>query len=394
MFELLKKNKNFKNLWLGRLFSNAGDSMYYVVLSWYLISITQDPFWIGIINFSIFIPNIFSFLVGNFIDKHNKKTILIFLEIGQLLFLMILIIMLFFKMDNPYFISLLAFFISVFGMNTYTVQDALIPFLVQEEELAEANQYMSIAYNTSDYFFNALSGFIIKILSTVSILFIDMLTFVLSIFLFNKINYEEVHINKINTDDFWKGFKLIFEDRTLLYLTFLSGYFNVFFGGLGIYQVVISKNIGDSMYYGILLGIISLGVVIGNSYGASYMLKKISLGKSLIYINISSGLPLCILFLITNKYLILILFFIFGIFLGINHVLTPTYYQKVIEHQNLGRFYSASYSLTVSTFPLGALLFGYIARYMSYNYFFLLFGLSYVIFGIYMLKLKKFREIL
>ncbi|EFS01880.1 major facilitator family protein, partial [Listeria seeligeri FSL S4-171] len=58
------KNKNFRYLWQGRLISNAGDSIYYIVLSWYILTITNDSFWVGIVNFAIFIPNIFSFLFG------------------------------------------------------------------------------------------------------------------------------------------------------------------------------------------------------------------------------------------------------------------------------------------------------------------------------------------
>lgn len=67
------KNQNFKYLWFGRLTSNAGDSIYYIVLSWYILQTTNSSFWVGILNFAIFIPNIFSFLFGHFIDSHDNK---------------------------------------------------------------------------------------------------------------------------------------------------------------------------------------------------------------------------------------------------------------------------------------------------------------------------------
>ncbi|VWL84878.1 MFS transporter [Oceanivirga miroungae] len=389
---ILKFNKNFRNLWLGRLFSNAGDSVYYVVLSWYLITTTKDPFWVGFINFAIFIPNIFSFLIGHIIDNYNKKHILIILEIGQAFFLCILIIAIYFNFDNPYIISLIAFLIAFFGQNTYAVQDAIIPILVEEKDLESANKYMSAAYNTSDYLFNAISGIIIKLMSTVYILLLDLLSFVLSIISFSKIEYKEKESLNEDKGDFWSGFKLIYEDKSLVYLTFTSGYLNMLFGGLGVYQVIIANEFESSVYYGILLGILSLGVVIGNSYGVTVILKKLKLGLAIITNEILKGIPLVLLFFTSDKYLILVFFFVFGIFLGITHVIMATYFQKAIPSNKLGRFYSATYTLTVSAFPLGALLFGYVAKYMSYNYFMLLFGVNFIIIGISMSKFRKIKN--
>ncbi|EHD1636659.1 MFS transporter [Listeria monocytogenes] len=79
------KNKNFRYLWLGRLISNAGDSMYYIVLSWYILTLTNNSFWVGVVNFAIFIPNIFSFLFGHWIDTHSKKKILTFMRIRAII---------------------------------------------------------------------------------------------------------------------------------------------------------------------------------------------------------------------------------------------------------------------------------------------------------------------
>lgn len=98
------KNLNFRYLWLGRLVSNAGDSLYYIVLSWYILQITRDSFWVGAINFAIFIPTIFSFIFGHWIDTHSKKRALILCELGQLVAIALMVSALLLHVESPAFI--------------------------------------------------------------------------------------------------------------------------------------------------------------------------------------------------------------------------------------------------------------------------------------------------
>ncbi|MEI5579275.1 hypothetical protein, partial [Streptomyces brasiliscabiei] len=72
-------------LFWGRLISNCGDTIYTIVLSWYVLEVTKSPFYVGLLNFLIFIPNTFSFVFGKKIDTLSKKSLLIILELSQLL---------------------------------------------------------------------------------------------------------------------------------------------------------------------------------------------------------------------------------------------------------------------------------------------------------------------
>ena len=76
-------NQNFKRLFIGRSISNVGDSLYAIGLSWYIFSLTNSSLWVGILNFALFIPNLFSFLLGDFIERTNKRKLLVFIELGR-----------------------------------------------------------------------------------------------------------------------------------------------------------------------------------------------------------------------------------------------------------------------------------------------------------------------
>ncbi len=383
---MLKKNKSFKYLFLGRLFSNAGDSLYYVVISWYIMSSTNSSFWVGIVNFSIFIPNLFSFIFGKYIDSGDKKKILLFLEFGQLFFLIILMGSLIFSLNNPIYICVIAFCMSMFASNTYTVQDSLLPIIVKENDLTKANQYMSVAYNTSDYLFNALTGFLISIFSYVNVLLIDVISFIISIFCFTKIEYTRPeYSNMQDKDDFWAGFKIIKNNKSIMFLVFAGSLGNFMFGGFSVYQVIIaSSNKLGSIFYGIMLAIISLGIVVGNSFGVNFLLNKLNIkhGKIMIVSELFLGLLLAVSGLVVDSLFILFMFFLFSIFLGIKHVIFPVFYQVNVNTKDLGKFYSASYLFELTAMPIGALFFGYFAKYISPNLFMILFGLFYILFSI------------
>nr|WP_231233922.1 hypothetical protein [Streptococcus equi] len=82
---ILRKYNDFCRLFLGRLISNCGDSIYTLVLSWYVLETTNSTWYVGLLNFLIFIPNTFSFIFGKKIDSYPKKNLLVILEWAQLL---------------------------------------------------------------------------------------------------------------------------------------------------------------------------------------------------------------------------------------------------------------------------------------------------------------------
>lgn len=109
------KNVNFKYLLLGRTMSNLGDSIYYIALSWYIMQVTDSGLWLGVFNFAIFIPNALSFLIGPYIDKYNKRMLLIICEWGQLLPILALTLIVFNGIENPYIICIIVATASFLG---------------------------------------------------------------------------------------------------------------------------------------------------------------------------------------------------------------------------------------------------------------------------------------
>ncbi len=67
---------------------------------------------------------------------HKKKVLLITLEIGQAFGSLLLFY--YYCIDFPLLLCISVFLYSLFGMNTYTTQDAFLPLLVAKEDMDES----------------------------------------------------------------------------------------------------------------------------------------------------------------------------------------------------------------------------------------------------------------
>lgn len=388
------KNLNFRYLWLGRLVSNAGDSLYYIVLSWYILQITRDSFWVGAINFAIFIPTIFSFIFGHWIDTHSKKRALILCELGQLVAIALMVSALLLRVESPALLCVLAFMAALFGMNTYTIQDAMTPFIVKKEELGTAQSYMSVAYNGTEYLFNALAGFLINLFSTITLLFVNMVTFLIAIFSFSKIKEEEEEPKAVSHESFFnnvfKGFTELFRNKTILTIAIGGGIANFLFGGLNVYQVLIADQQGNAIVLGLMTAAMAIGTLIGSVFLANFSLKYLSLGKNLTLATLLYGAIMLISAYFTNSFLIIVAWGIASVFLGVTHVVQKPFFQLMIPKQHLGKVFSALFSFSVATLPLGSLLFGFLGKQIMTGFTFLfIFGAVYLIIGIIYFFNKK-----
>lgn len=275
--DMLRRYADFRNVFLGRLISNAGDSVYLIVLSWYMLEVTKSSVYVGILklNFLLFLPNTFSFLFGYYFDRYSQKKWLIYLELVQALAVLIIIVGMLFKGSYIaiWVILITAFVAATAGLNTYTVQDTLIPKIVNSKDLAKAEMYMATAYNGTDYIFSALTGFLLNIFASVYLLVADLFSFIIAIFCFKKIRFNEVVADEEQVD-FFKGFKFLGENKLLLLVCVGSAILNFLFGSLNIYELLLAKEMGGAGYYGVLMAIGSLGILIGTTVVANKVTSK------------------------------------------------------------------------------------------------------------------------
>ena len=137
---------------------------------------------------------------------------------------------------------------------------------------------MNVGNTIINNIFNAIAGFLIKYISTVALLIVNVITFIVAIVLFKRIDKDSDKRPIINSDpdnenfktsykkELLDGFKYIFKRKKILIITINLTIINFFFGVLNVFIVKIANDIGSPIMLGLLNSSLALGTVIGATY--------------------------------------------------------------------------------------------------------------------------------
>jgi hypothetical protein len=81
----LLRNATFVRLFVGRLVSNAGDSIYFVAATWLVYELTGSTFFTGLASSLVMLPAILQFAVGPIVDDVSVRTLLVATQASQML---------------------------------------------------------------------------------------------------------------------------------------------------------------------------------------------------------------------------------------------------------------------------------------------------------------------
>ena len=357
------KNKNFSILLFGRLITNFGDSIYSIATLTLIYTLTKSTFYSGITLFLISFTAILQIFVSPLISKFNVKRFLIISQLFQAIILLVITYLIY--VNKLQITTLIIFIVCISFINqiVYPVQLALLPKIVKQEDLVKANSLFSIAYQGSDALFNSIGGFIITVFGTIYAFIINSITFFINSFIFiflsnnlskNTNTVEENYFSKLSS-----GIKIW---NTPLLKPLLIGIIIINFSTSSL-LTLLPEYSETSYFYGILLSVSGLGILIGAFLSNSQILKNIRLG--VLYTTFTLGIALSWGALsivnnnsITNKIVNFLLFLFGWILIGILNTYSQTMIQCIISKDKLDVAMSTMIGLSIAFSPLGALLAG------------------------------------
>lgn len=146
-------------MWVGACISSVGTWMQKVAQSWLVLQISGSPFLLGLDAFLGEIPIFLFSLVGGVIaDRVDRRRVLIGSQIVQMSCAFLLAGLIFFDVVQVWHILILSFvvgFVQAFGGPAY---QALIPSLVEPEDLSNAIALNSIQFNLARIIGPVLGG--------------------------------------------------------------------------------------------------------------------------------------------------------------------------------------------------------------------------------------------
>ena len=276
------RQRSFALLWFGGLISMTGDWILRVALPFFVYQLTDSVLSTGLMFIATTLPGVlFGSLAGVFVDRWNRKRIMVIVSLGQSLVLLLLLTAQ--SVEWLWIVYLVAFVQSVLAQFFSPAENALLPHLVPTERLIEANSLNALNNNLALLIGPALGGVLMGLLGLPGVVLLDSASFFIAgvmIWLISG-SFDPVE-NSVETVDLasttkvivvtWKtwwhewleGLQFVTTNRSIRAVFVASG---IAVLGEGIFTVLLIPFVGllhaDAVVLGWLLTIRGLGGLVG-----------------------------------------------------------------------------------------------------------------------------------
>ncbi len=172
------RSRDFALFWLGNFLSNIGTWMQNLALGWLLVVMTGSPLLLGVNGFLASAPSFFFSLPGGAIaDRLNRQKLMIYTQTAMMLLALGLALLTSFHWINIgeiFAISLLTGFASALNNPAY---QALIPDLVEREDLVNAIALNSAQFNMSRAIGPTIAGLALGSLGAAGCFYLNSVSF-------------------------------------------------------------------------------------------------------------------------------------------------------------------------------------------------------------------------
>src|SRR5919107_1417748 len=192
----LWRNTNFVNLWGAATVSTFGSLVTPTALPFTAILLLNASLaGIGVLRVSELLPGFLSGLIaGAWVDRLRRKPIMIATDLGRALLIVTIPLAAFLGwlgLGQLYVIAALVSVLSVFFDVAY---QSLLPSLVKNDELVEANSKLSAAMSVAEASAFSSAGWLIQLLTAPVAMLVDALTFIASAGLVARIREPAIRI--------------------------------------------------------------------------------------------------------------------------------------------------------------------------------------------------------
>lgn len=278
--------RDYQLQWVGQFVSNAGTQMQIIALNWQLYEMTRSPFVLALLGASRVLPIIFFGLIsGTLVDAHNRKKLLIVVQITQATFAAAVTIIT--LSGHATVVNLLV--LNAISLAFYTIdapaRAALLPQLVSRKHFSSAVSLNVIGHNISTMAGPAIAGFMIAYLGVASVYALNTLSFLIllgTLVAIRATGAIEGKRHAASVTAIREGIAFV-RGKTIIWSTMLLDFFSTLFAEATILLPVFAKEI---LHVGPqLLGLLYAAPFVGATISgliASHVGKPIHQGKILL----------------------------------------------------------------------------------------------------------------
>ncbi|PNS00199.1 MFS transporter [Petrotoga mexicana DSM 14811] len=400
--QLLIKNHNFLLLFFGRLVSSVGSAIFIIAILWSAAAEIGGVGAVSSVLSTVAVTNIiFSPFAGVWADRWKKKNILVITDLisGGILILLGIFF-------GTYFYQIWVLIITIFGLQICGTLFgpallSLIPIMVNDNELSQANAMISMTDRLSQLIGMAIGGVIVSLVGIKWAILIDGMTFIFSAVseMFIKAEEkgrkeEEVRKTGLVFSDIKDGFKVIWSNVQLKGLITLETLDDFFGTTIFVFLPVLASEIlkvgpGE---YGIMQTMLGAGSFISALVLSS--VKEIKMKYvALMLSSVLAGVFLASLGIVNSYIYVLIALLMLGVMTEIGNINENLLIQRITPENTRGRVFALRSTIDNSLRPFSYAFAGIMATFFSLKSLFFVFGIITSILGIFYLvipyQLKK-----
>jgi len=153
------RHRDFAFFWTGNFLSNIGTWMQNLALGWLVLELTNSPFLLGLNGFLGSAPSLFFSLLGGAIaDRLNRRKLMIYTQTSMMVLALILAVLTSFRVVTIGEILIISFLAGLASALNNPAYQALVPDLVEREDLMNAVALNSAQFNMSRAIGPTLAG--------------------------------------------------------------------------------------------------------------------------------------------------------------------------------------------------------------------------------------------
>lgn len=363
--KMLNINNNFKKTWFSRMISIIGTGLTEFGVSVWVFTLTGKATPMAITMLCSIIPSIFfAPLSGVISDRFNRKWVIILsdsIAMFASLFLLLFVLTGQFHFGVICIFSFISAAANMFDNNAY---QASISTLVEDSELKTANGLNQVIDSLNSIAAPIIAGVLYFIIGLKGIIFIDIISYVISMLLFIKI--PSFCFTNVNLSDTVKesgqlkisaGFRFIFSQKGLTLLMILFALLNFLFNLSSVLIEPLSLSLGNSVHLGVVKTCGGLGLL-GGSLFITLKKLKMSYSKVILFSVIIEGAALIIMGFHSSFSNIAVGRLLFCFFIPIANTIAGTLWISKTPKELQGRVYSARIMVVKCIIPFSYLLVG------------------------------------
>jgi MFS family permease len=368
----LVRNRSFSLLWVGQLISFFGDRIHQVALGFLVIS-RGTPLDLGFVFAATAIPSVFlGPLAGALVDRWDRRTTMIVCDLVRAG----LVLLVPFAIEiHIVLVYVIAFAVATVGLLFRPAKTAIVPAIVEEDQLVTANSASSVNETIADLIGYPIAAAIVAAIGIGLIgaaFVLDSATYIVSALLIwgMTVPREDLVTERFSIGailrEMREGLGFLVRQAELLANTLVSTVAQLAFGAEIVCSLIYAQRVLDQTLlpfpenYGWLMASLGLGSVIGGLFigafwahapkGPMTIVGFVSLGASLVGVG-----------LVRHPYVAIGLFFAVGVANMLYLVPTITLFQERTPQRLFGRVVSTRQALTFGAMAISMGVAGWLA---------------------------------